>query len=182
MIRARKQLGMSQTELARRAAERGLPFHQQTIQRIEQAERPRPVRLNEAVELTEILMMDDLLAAMTPSSKDQALETLETAIAGSDGKWASAADDLAHLMMKAEQEASDLWLERSSFVRLSASLGESVRAVQSSGHVRLAEGAASGWKELGQRLSVLVQWMLGLLEARDFQSVSGERGEHPEAP
>ena len=64
---------MTQTELARRAAEYGLPFHQPTIQRIEAGE--RPVRVDEAVVLSEILRMD-MLAALTPSSPEAAARTL----------------------------------------------------------------------------------------------------------
>ena len=46
MAALREALGMTQTDLARRLSVWGLPFHQQTIQRIEAGE--RPVRLNEA--------------------------------------------------------------------------------------------------------------------------------------
>lgn len=46
MVRLRKGRGLTQTDLARRLARWGLPFHQQTIQRIENGQ--RPVRLNEA--------------------------------------------------------------------------------------------------------------------------------------
>lgn len=46
MFRLRESLQMSQTDLARELKAFGLPFHQQTVQRIEAGE--RPVRLNEA--------------------------------------------------------------------------------------------------------------------------------------
>ncbi|MCZ9635280.1 helix-turn-helix transcriptional regulator [Rhodococcus sp. BH5] len=46
MLKLRSALGLNQTELARRISLWGLPFHQQTIQRIESGQ--RPVRLNEA--------------------------------------------------------------------------------------------------------------------------------------
>jgi transcriptional regulator with XRE-family HTH domain len=42
----RRQHGWSQTELAKKLAAQGLPFHQQTVQRIEQG--TRPLRLTEA--------------------------------------------------------------------------------------------------------------------------------------
>lgn len=48
----REASGMSQTELARRLTERGLPFHQQQVQRIEIGN--RPVRLNEALLLADL--------------------------------------------------------------------------------------------------------------------------------
>lgn len=54
--RRREAQGITQTDLALRMRERGYPFHQQTIQRIEQVEdSPRPVRLGEAIALSEIL-------------------------------------------------------------------------------------------------------------------------------
>jgi transcriptional regulator with XRE-family HTH domain len=46
MARLRESRKISQTELAKRLRAAGLPFHQQTIQRVESGE--RPVRLNEA--------------------------------------------------------------------------------------------------------------------------------------
>ena len=53
MKRRREELGLSQTEFARRLANEGLPFHQQTVQRTEIG--ARPVRLNEAVVISELL-------------------------------------------------------------------------------------------------------------------------------
>jgi transcriptional regulator with XRE-family HTH domain len=50
---ARERRGWSQTELAKRLTARLLPFHQQQIQRIEAGS--RPVRLNEAIVLAEVL-------------------------------------------------------------------------------------------------------------------------------
>lgn len=61
--RARERLQMSQTELARQAAEQGLPYHQQTVQRVETL--ARPIRLNEALVLAGIVGED--LAAMLSS-------------------------------------------------------------------------------------------------------------------
>lgn len=55
MTRRRKVLGMSQSALAKALAARGLPFHQPTVQRIENGE--RPVRLNEAVHIVQVLDM-----------------------------------------------------------------------------------------------------------------------------
>ena len=49
---------MTQTELARQLTARGLPFHQQTVQRVEKGE--RPLRLNEALAIAEILGSDPL--------------------------------------------------------------------------------------------------------------------------
>jgi len=46
MQRLREARGMTQTDLAKALKAEGLPFHQQTVQRIENGE--RPIRLNEA--------------------------------------------------------------------------------------------------------------------------------------
>ncbi|MBA9003695.1 helix-turn-helix domain-containing protein [Thermomonospora cellulosilytica] len=49
----RVELGLSQTELARRMADRGFPWHQVTVSRTESGE--RPIRLDEAAALAGIL-------------------------------------------------------------------------------------------------------------------------------
>jgi DNA-binding XRE family transcriptional regulator len=66
--RARERLQMSQTELARQAAEQGLPYHQQTVQRVETL--ARPIRLNEALVLAGIVGEDltTMLATPTPAT------------------------------------------------------------------------------------------------------------------
>jgi transcriptional regulator with XRE-family HTH domain len=57
MVRMREAKGMTQTDLARALkTDFGLPFHQQTIQRIESGE--RPVRLNEANLIAQTLHAD----------------------------------------------------------------------------------------------------------------------------
>lgn len=57
MVRMREAKGMTQTDLARMLkTDFGLPFHQQTIQRIESGE--RPVRLNEANLIAQTLNED----------------------------------------------------------------------------------------------------------------------------
>ena len=63
---------MSQTELARQLNVRGLPFHQQTVQRIEKGE--RPLRLNEAHAIAEILGSDPADMARTITSDEQELQ------------------------------------------------------------------------------------------------------------
>ncbi len=52
MERRREAAGWTQTDLARKLKVRGLPFHQQTIQRIEKGE--RAVRLDEAFVIAEV--------------------------------------------------------------------------------------------------------------------------------
>ncbi|MEC5200267.1 transcriptional regulator with XRE-family HTH domain [Arthrobacter sp. PL16] len=91
LARARMLVPMSQSELARRATEAGLPLFQQQIQRIENL--TRPVSLNEAVLLAQILhgdpwdmaaqMVDDdtaheLLRAAQRSAEEAALRTIRT--------------------------------------------------------------------------------------------------------
>jgi transcriptional regulator with XRE-family HTH domain len=63
---------MSQTELARQLNDRGLSFHQQTVQRIEKGE--RPLRLNEAHAIAEILGSDPVDMARTVTSDEQELQ------------------------------------------------------------------------------------------------------------
>lgn len=63
MFRIREGKGMTQTDLARTLKTAyGLPFHQQTIQRIESGE--RPVRLNEA-NLIALILRTDLFQMMS---------------------------------------------------------------------------------------------------------------------
>lgn len=53
MAELRKRRGITQTALARELSEKGLPFHQPTIQRIENGE--RPIRLDEAYLIADAL-------------------------------------------------------------------------------------------------------------------------------
>ncbi len=64
VVRLRKAHKMNQTELARRLNAWGLPFHQQTVQRMETGE--RPVRLNEAHIIARVLKTT--VEAMTASA------------------------------------------------------------------------------------------------------------------
>ena len=63
---------MTQTELARQLNVRGLPFHQQTVQRIEKGD--RPLRLNEAHAIAEILGSDPGDMARAVTSDEQELQ------------------------------------------------------------------------------------------------------------
>lgn len=74
MIRARERVEMSQTELARRIRAYGVPFHQQTVQRIENG--TRSPRLNEAQAIAEILFFgrwDEAIAPMDSGLLHQVL-------------------------------------------------------------------------------------------------------------
>lgn len=61
--------GISQSELARKLKARGMKFHQQTVQRVEDG--TRPVRLNEAYAIAETLGTD--LSTMTTPGTPKAL-------------------------------------------------------------------------------------------------------------
>lgn len=66
----RQKQKISQTELAKRLQARGLRFHQQTIQRLEDGS--RPIRLNEAYAIVDELGTD--LQTMTAMSTPKAIE------------------------------------------------------------------------------------------------------------
>lgn len=74
----RERQGITQTELAARMRERGFPFHQQTVQRTEQDEAQRPLRLDEALAIADILgkRFDDLLSRPETRTKRAELATL----------------------------------------------------------------------------------------------------------
>lgn len=56
MVDARKRLGWTQDDLAKRLKERGLKFYAQTVQKIETGE--RRIQLAEAIEISGLLEMD----------------------------------------------------------------------------------------------------------------------------
>lgn len=70
MVRLRKERGLTQTDLARQLAAWGLPFHQQTIQRVENGQ--RPIRLNEAKLVARQLGVDleTMVSTASVSSRD----------------------------------------------------------------------------------------------------------------
>jgi transcriptional regulator with XRE-family HTH domain len=70
MVRLREVRKMTQTDLARRLNEAyGLPFHQPTVQRIESGE--RPIRLNEAYAIADILGADHAAMARCLPTPDE---------------------------------------------------------------------------------------------------------------
>jgi transcriptional regulator with XRE-family HTH domain len=77
LARLRLEHGMSQTELARRSTEAGLPLYQQQIQRIENLS--RPVRLNEALLLAQILNGDPWVMAAQMVDDQSAYDVLDRA-------------------------------------------------------------------------------------------------------
>lgn len=85
---ARERRGWSQTELAKRLTARSLTFHQQQIQRIETG--TRPVRLNEAILLAEVL--GELFEDMTNAPDHRAVRRN---LIHAMGRISHLADDLA---------------------------------------------------------------------------------------
>ena len=76
IIEVRKAQGLSQTDLAKRLADLGLPFYQPTVARIEAGE--RPIRLNEAIAFCEVLGLDlsDAIHSDTAEYRQGALAAL----------------------------------------------------------------------------------------------------------
>lgn len=106
--RLRELAGWSQSELARRAAAEGLAFHQQTVQRIERGE--RPVRLNEAMVLVEIVG-SDLEQMLEPVNEEMAASELIEA-ARTVAERVNSFDDAVGLAAKRAFDAMLLLEER----------------------------------------------------------------------
>lgn len=103
----RERRGISQTEFARRARARGLPFHQPTVQRIEQGQ--RPLRLTEAIELASELgtTMQALLNDMSlAQSYDSLARVLDPAMIERGFKYVS--DGIRHLRFIAREIDEEL--------------------------------------------------------------------------
>jgi transcriptional regulator with XRE-family HTH domain len=105
MKRLREAKGMTQSELARQLKQRGLPYHQQTVQRVESGE--RPIRLDEAFQIASVLesrvdlmiaspnaLGGDLIFAVSRLRREteEALAYLDTAF----DEWMDAYSDLAN--------------------------------------------------------------------------------------
>lgn len=85
MRRLREMQNLTQTELARELKFRGLSFHQQTVQRIENGE--RPVRLNEAFLIAGILGVDLATMASYTGSDELALDINRVINSGQTVAW-----------------------------------------------------------------------------------------------
>lgn len=106
MRQLREARNMTQTDLARALKAAGLPFHQQTVQRMENGE--RPVRLNEAHLIARALDVD-LSVMLAEETTDQELRfavdalrqaSLDTSelVAAAFTKWLAAVDRLGEAM------------------------------------------------------------------------------------
>ncbi|WP_213572464.1 helix-turn-helix transcriptional regulator [Rhodococcus sp. USK13] len=110
MTRLRKAHGLNQTDLARKISKWELPFHQQTIQRIEAGE--RPIRLNEAHVIAQVL--DTTVAAMTSEvGTDErelvyAVEALRIDASGHMGDVAALASQWANDLRRLDDLISEI--------------------------------------------------------------------------
>ncbi|WP_016889724.1 helix-turn-helix transcriptional regulator [Mycobacteroides abscessus] len=91
MARLRKERGLTQTDLARQLATWGLPFHQQTVQRIENGQ--RPVRLNEAKLIARELEVSlDTMMSTTTASGQSMMRAVDEARRGA-GRFADVVNE-----------------------------------------------------------------------------------------
>lgn len=83
MRRLRERAKMTQTDLAKSLKASGLSFHQQTIQRIENGE--RPVRLNEAFLIAQVfdIELETMVSHLITEAEDISLEIERASRAGS---------------------------------------------------------------------------------------------------
>jgi len=127
MAQRRKELGMTQAVLARHLSDRGLAFHQQTVQRIENGE--RPVRLNEAVLIVQTLGLGQpgklgLDSAIDPElSEVIAHMILETAVGRVEQLMAAAELSRGTAWNRVFEAAADVRESLSSYL---ATVGEGV--------------------------------------------------------
>jgi transcriptional regulator with XRE-family HTH domain len=107
MKRARESQDVSQTDLARQMKDRGFGFHQQTVQRVESGD--RPVRLNEAYAIAEILDMTvDELSRTAPAylffTSLIAAEKADARLVAAAGDFDRAVSELARAASEYEAE------------------------------------------------------------------------------
>lgn len=96
MIRLRRERGLTQTDLARRLAVWGLPFHQQTVQRVENGQ--RPVRLNEAKLIARELDVDlDTMTSTATANGRAMLQAVDEARRGASTFSNNLNEELADL-------------------------------------------------------------------------------------
>lgn len=120
----RERLKMSQGELARQMAERGFPYYQQTVRRIEEGR--RKVSVGEAKALADIL--GNSMERLTwPGRAASAAGFLDMTIGRAEGAWGQIAAWTVSLLHKQRQlEISTGEAERAGFYG-SAKVGEIVR-------------------------------------------------------
>jgi len=111
---------MSQTELARRIASYGLPFHQPTVQRVESGE--RPIRLNEAIVLCDILALE-LPEALQPETVERATQALLNFLRTARRDWEYILGNLGDLRDQVDAARQVLLMERDLYVHAIQAMG-----------------------------------------------------------
>lgn len=125
MLRMRQAKGMTQTDLARELRTAfGLPFHQQTIQRIETGE--RPIRLNEANLIAEILETDLFTLMADLRNPESVRFNLALASERLANTCKAIASEIAEYMDDIERSYSDVQQAWEAYVLTQEELGEPV--------------------------------------------------------
>jgi transcriptional regulator with XRE-family HTH domain len=102
----RKEMGVSQGELARRMKAQGYPWYQMTIARTETGE--RPLRLDEALTLAEVLAMPMPLSD----------ESLAAELADAHGRIAALVAEAEDLRARCERQAAALQCAEATVARV----------------------------------------------------------------
>jgi transcriptional regulator with XRE-family HTH domain len=150
MLRMREAKGMTQTDLARALkTDFGLPFHQQTIQRIESGE--RPVRLNEANLIAQTLNEDLFMMIADAGSPDEVRLALHLAGERLAERGAEIAEYLGERMEIVEHLYVSLHKAWDAYVSTHEELGEPIDEELSADMRRFEsryERAHSGWASI----------------------------------
>lgn len=157
MKQKRQREDLSQTELAKMAAAEGLPFYQQTIQRIENG--ARPIRLNEAVVLAELLgsSLDEMVQSETAQTARQEMSYAAMKIANYqtelEGDLLARKTDVEGILTFAEA-ALERYLRLCSETSVEVDDAEVRYAERYIGEARkfleLLNQANSRWREIGE--------------------------------
>jgi len=176
VTRARKAADMSQTELGKRIATKGLPFHQQTVQRIENGS--RPVRLNEAVVIAEVLYLE-FPDVMMPRTAERATATFEMELRSVRRELESIGAQTADLVERVDSEKQGFFTERSFYVRTMQGVAEQHNAGLAAEADDLIEKMRTVETELLRILAqqfphVLDEMASGLIDAGAVAAARGE--------
>lgn len=102
MIRLREDHGMTQTDLARALRhDYGLPFHQQTVERIESGK--RPIRLNEAHLVAQIFDVDLSTMTADTESANVSLQLVKRRLAETTVYLDDSAEEMGQLFMNLQK-------------------------------------------------------------------------------
>lgn len=154
--RRRERAGMSQSELARRATEAGLPLHQTTVARIENGS--RSISLNEALVLARILGTDPLAMADYESASEDLLVTTESALRHAQSVARESRVDIAAALTRLSDALDDLQHWRNRLAVAEPDLQKILAGQQSPRGTKEQERAEAlsridtNWSELQQQL------------------------------